>query len=110
MLIVPPFNGSFFIPLEQGLKHDVSLDRILLDVGFFLHSIRTRIKTNDIDSCERVTGCSFFIPLEQGLKQLFNIDLRQAYVSSFFIPLEQGLKLKGEELMTLAVIVLSSFH
>ena len=60
---------SFFIPLEQGLKlisgshvHDLLL--------FFLHSIRTRIKTSTLFS-ETKRTCSFFIPLEQGLNVHF---------------------------------------
>ncbi len=76
---------SFFIPLEQGLKH------CKLDAECF--QIR-----------------SFFIPLEQGLKQvIINILIRSIF-SSFFIPLEQGLKRHEGKLAGEAVCVLSSFH
>ncbi len=83
---------------------------------FFLHSIRTRIKTGIRMVSSNVITSSFFIPLEQGLKPkgsststlmfslffLHSIRTRiktfsgshrmQTYYRSFFIPLEQGLK------------------
>ena len=109
-------ESSFFIPLEQGLKHHSFISGAQ-SVKFFLHSIRTRIKTFSRSYSPNPMESSFFIPLEQGLKHASNgnsvlvhafflhsirtrIKTLDTYVipqklgSSFFIPLEQGLKPK----------------
>ena len=83
-------NGSFFIPLEQGLKPLAEADTSVSD-EFFLHSIRTRIKTQRTEYRFQCYPCSFFIPLEQGLKLISGV-VSTCLDSSFFIPLEQGLK------------------
>ena len=125
-------QSSFFIPLEQGLKHLTHLFVVDATNMFFLHSIRTRIKTY---FCSKLTlsVCSFFIPLEQGLKlrcrscsgsaTLFFLhsirtriktrglaQLLLALIGSFFIPLEQGLKQFTSALSRWLLSVLSSFH
>ncbi len=86
-----PIIGSFFIPLEQGLKQNYVIYFTFQFRMFFLHSIRTRIKTDCTLPTYQCYHSSFFIPLDQGLK-LEEIALIRFLLSSFFIPLEQGLK------------------
>ena len=87
----PEKQSSFFIPLEQGLKRFRHYHVALIQL-FFLHSIRTRIKTHWRRQQVAAKTCSFFIPLEQGLKRLVAGAGHSSFLGSFFIPLEQGLK------------------
>ena len=110
-------TSSFFIPLEQGLK---LLWRPLYQLvdKFFLHSIRTRIKTGQPypkTNCMKVfflhsirTRIKTLVGRAAGLLVTFFLHsirtrIKTTFTSvaapllcSFFIPLEQGLK-RGED-------------
>ena len=82
-LPVESCNQNFiFIPLEQGLRREC-LKGEMPGFIFYLHSIRTRIKTTKPRLYANPGLYSIFIPLEQGLRpqKLDGI----AFVSKFYL-------------------------
>ncbi len=86
--------GSFFIPLEQGLKH-TGIKAVAAFYTFFLHSIRTRIKTLESNVPLGKVTLFFLHSIRTRIKpQRLSSNFHPWLASSFFIPLEQGLKTK----------------
>ena len=100
---------SIFIPLEQGLRPKLVVRRTPL-VLFYLHSIRTRIKTVYRDEEYNWKLYSIFIPLEQGLRLFLLHSIAEDYTDSIFIPLEQGLRRARIASRQCTARILSSFH
>ena len=80
------------IPLEQGLRHHLSLSIRESYRSQRPYSIRTRIKTEDAAGHDLPGTVRDHIPLEQGLRPDWDcFKVRQATVRDH-IPLEQGLR------------------
>ena len=82
--------NSIFIPLEQGLRQR-GQGRVLLSGLFYLHSIRTRIKT--AGNVQLKTGWIFYLhSITTRIKTRSQGHTPSPYWYSIFIPLQQGLR------------------
>ena len=81
------------LPLKQGLKHQIILDKFETAGCYDSTSTKTRIETQpELISSFTALDVMIPLPLKQGLKPLVRVKTKSGIIVMIPLPLKQGLK------------------